>query len=242
MYLIDLKKSHNLCRHGLSFLSFFCTHSCQLIALVLLYCLDKTNAITIFPCISLRMLLHKSCAQSSGGVQRLQGCDPQDNETTQNFVQKILSDSLEKLENEAPMITRPIRWELGACWVQHLQNQTSEKTETNKSEETKNVPTVKGLGKQFGQLKEIKKKTDDKSGKGAYAKENASPNTDNAHTDNTTSAKEDKKAALQKLLPEAAFQRLKESETGLHAKVLNLSSRLQRFLTLLGVISQLYIT
>ncbi|KAF8689878.1 hypothetical protein HU200_041510 [Digitaria exilis] len=170
---------------------------------------------------SLRMLLHKSCAQSSGGVQRFHGCDPQDNEATKNFVQKIVTDSLEKLENEAPMVTRPIRWELGACWVQHLQNQTSEKTETNKSEETKNVPTVKGLGKQFGQLKEIKKKTDDKSGKGAYAKENASPNTDNAHTDNTTSAKEDKEAALQKLLPEAAFQRLKESETGLHAKSLD---------------------
>nr|CAB3448186.1 unnamed protein product [Digitaria exilis] len=156
--------------------------------------------------------------QPEGGVQRFHGCDPQDNEATKNFVQKIVTDSLEKLENEAPMVTRPIRWELGACWVQHLQNQTSEKTETNKSEETKNVPTVKGLGKQFGQLKEIKKKTDDKSGKGAYAKENASPNTDNAHTDNTTSAKEDKEAALQKLLPEAAFQRLKESETGLHAK------------------------
>ena len=111
------------------------------------------------------MLLHKSCAQSSGGVQRLQSFDPQDNETTQNFVRKILTDSLQKLESEAPMVTRPIRWELGACWVQHLQSQASEKIETKKSDETKDVPTVKGLGKQFGQLKEIKKKTDDKSGK-----------------------------------------------------------------------------
>ncbi|CAN6233123.1 unnamed protein product [Urochloa humidicola] len=167
---------------------------------------------------SLRMLLHKSCAQSSGGVQRLL---PQDNDTTHSFVQKILTDSLDKLESESPMVTRPIRWELGACWVQHLQNQTSEKSETKKNEETKDVPTVKGLGKQFGQLKEIKKKTDDKSGKGAYAKENTSPNTDNAHTDNTTSAKEGKEAVLQRLLPEAAFQRLKESETGLHAKTLD---------------------
>ncbi|CAL5056201.1 unnamed protein product [Urochloa decumbens] len=170
---------------------------------------------------SLRMLLHKSCAQSSGGVQRLQGCVPQDNETTHSFVRKILTDSLEKLESESPTVTRPIRWELGACWVQHLQNQTSEKTETKKNEETKDVPTVKGLGKQFGQLKEIKKKTDDKSGKGAYAKENTSPNTDNAHTDNTNSAKEGKEAVLQRLLPEASFQRLKESETGLHAKTLD---------------------
>lgn len=170
---------------------------------------------------SLRMLLHKSCAQSSGGVQRLQSFDPQDNETTQNFVRKILTDSLQKLESEAPMVTRPIRWELGACWVQHLQSQASEKIETKKSDETKDVPTVKGLGKQFGQLKEIKKKTYDKSGNGSYAKENSSPNTDNTHTDNTTSAKEDKEDVLQGLLPEAAFQRLKESETGLHAKSLD---------------------
>lgn len=160
----------------------------------------------------------------------MQGCDPQDNETTQSFVRNILTDSLEKLESEAPMVTRPIRWELGACWVQHLQNPTSEKTETKKSEETKDVPTVKGLGKQFGQLKEIKKKTDDKSGKGAYAKENTSPNTDNASTDNTTSAKEDKETVLQRLLSEAAFERLKESETGLHAKVLTLLFQLWRFL------------
>ncbi|KAJ1281414.1 hypothetical protein BS78_04G303900 [Paspalum vaginatum] len=170
---------------------------------------------------SLRMLLHKSCAQSSGGVQRLQSCDPEDNKTTQSFVRKILTDSLQKLESEVPIVTRPIRWELGACWVQHLQNQTSEKTETKKNEETKDVPTVKGLGKQFGQLKDIKKKTDDKSGKSASAKENTSPSTDNAHTDNTASAKEEKEAVLKRLLPEAAFQRLKESETGLHAKPLD---------------------
>ncbi|WVZ73330.1 hypothetical protein U9M48_021650 [Paspalum notatum var. saurae] len=170
---------------------------------------------------SLRMLLHKSCAQSSGGVQRLQNCDPEDNKATQSFVRKILTESLQKLESEVPIVTRPIRWELGACWVQHLQNQTSEKTETKKNEETKDVPTVKGLGKQFGQLKEIKKKTDDKSGKSASAKENTSPNTDNAHTNDTASTKEEKEAVLQRLLPEAAFQRLKESETGLHDKPLD---------------------
>ncbi|XP_062220553.1 protein REDUCED CHLOROPLAST COVERAGE 2-like [Phragmites australis] len=170
---------------------------------------------------SLRMLLHKSCVQSSGGVLRLQSYDPQENEITRSFVRKILTDSLQKLESEAPMVTRPIRWELGACWVQHLQNQASEKTETKKSEEIKEDPTVKGLGKQFGQLKEIKKKTDDKSGKSAYSKENTSPNTNDAHSDGTASGKENREAILQKLLPEDAFQRLRESETGLHAKSLD---------------------
>jgi protein TIF31 len=178
------------------------------------------------------MLLHKSCAQSPGGVQRLQSCDTQENEATRSFVRKILIDSLQKLENETPIVTRPIRWELGACWVEHLQNQTSEKTETKKNEETKDVPTVKGLGKQFGQLKEIKKKADDRSGRSTHAKENSSPNANDAHTDDTASTKEDKEASLQRLLPEAAFQRLRESKTGLHAKVFPPSCCLWRFLTI----------
>uniref|UniRef100_A0A0E0JY29 Clu domain-containing protein n=1 Tax=Oryza punctata TaxID=4537 RepID=A0A0E0JY29_ORYPU len=168
---------------------------------------------------SLRMLLHKPCIQPSGGVQRLQSSTPQESEYSTNFVRKIMTDSLQKLECEAPRETRPIRWELGACWVQHLQNQTSEKADTKKNEETKDVPTVKGLGKQFGQLKEIKKKTDEKSGKSASTKENTSANTDDAQTVNSSSTKEDNEAILQRWLPEAAFQRLKESETGLHAKV-----------------------
>uniref|UniRef100_A0ACD5YXQ0 Uncharacterized protein n=1 Tax=Avena sativa TaxID=4498 RepID=A0ACD5YXQ0_AVESA len=167
---------------------------------------------------SLRMLLQKSCAQSSGAVQRLQSSDSEVSETTTNFVRKIIIDSLQNLEGESPRETRPIRWELGACWVQHLQSQTSEKTDTKKSDETKDVPTVKGLGKQFGQLKEIKKKSDEKSGKSASAKESTLPNTSDAHTHNTGSTQEDKEAILQKALSEAAFQRLRESETGLHAK------------------------
>ncbi|KAG8070424.1 hypothetical protein GUJ93_ZPchr0006g44035 [Zizania palustris] len=167
---------------------------------------------------SLRMLLHKSYAQSSGGTQRLQSSNPQESDYTTYFVRKVMTNSLQKLEGEAPRETRPIRWELGACWVQHLQNQTSEKADIKKSKEAKDVPTVKGLGKQFGQLKEIKKKTDDKSGKVASAKENTLPNTNDARADNSASTKEDKETILQRWLPEAAFQRLKESETGLHAK------------------------
>ncbi|KAI4989341.1 hypothetical protein ZWY2020_036658 [Hordeum vulgare] len=127
-------------------------------------------------------------------------------------------DSMQNLEGEAPRETRPIRWELGACWVQHLQNQTSEKADGKKGDETKDVPTVKGLGKQFGQLKEIKKKSDDKSGKNASTKDSTASNTNDAHSDNTAGTKEDKEAILQKALTEAAFRRLKESKTGLHAK------------------------
>ncbi|KAI4990598.1 hypothetical protein ZWY2020_038961 [Hordeum vulgare] len=172
---------------------------------------------TDFLFVSLRMLLQKSCAHH-GAVQRFLSSDPEENEATTNFVQKIITDSMQNLEGEAPRETRPIRWELGACWVQHLQNQTSEKADGKKGDETKDVPTVKGLGKQFGQLKEIKKKSDDKSGKNASTKDSTASNTNDAHSDNTAGTKEDKEAILQKALTEAAFRRLKESETGLHAK------------------------
>ncbi|KAI5016963.1 hypothetical protein ZWY2020_037341 [Hordeum vulgare] len=80
------------------------------------------------------------------------------------------------------------------------------------------VRGTKGTGKQFGQLKDIKKKSDDKSGKNASTKDSTASNTNDAHSDNTAGTKEDKEAILQKALTEAAFRRLKESETGLHAK------------------------
>ncbi|KAI4992696.1 hypothetical protein ZWY2020_006678 [Hordeum vulgare] len=112
----------------------------------------------------------------------------------------------------------------GKCGEDHnlrqkwLENQTSEKDDGKKGDETKDVPTVKGLGKKFDQLKEIKKKSNDKSGKNASRKENTSSNTNDAHSGNTAGTKDDKEAILQKALTEAAFRRLKESETGLHAK------------------------
>jgi hypothetical protein len=81
------------------------------------------------------------------------------------------------------------------------------------------MPCKTAEERQFGQLKEIKKKTDDRTGKSAHVNEISSPNANDAHTDNTTSTKDAKLASLQRLLPEAAFQRLRESETGLHAKV-----------------------
>ncbi|KAE8766951.1 protein TSS [Hordeum vulgare] len=77
-------------------------------------------AMTDYLFVNLRMLLQKSCAQLPGAVQRLQSSDPEENEATTNFVRKIITDSMQNLEGEAPRETRPIRWELGACWVQHL--------------------------------------------------------------------------------------------------------------------------
>ncbi|KAF8389259.1 hypothetical protein HHK36_025952 [Tetracentron sinense] len=175
---------------------------------------------------SLRMLLHKlSTPQSSSGVQRSQSADFEDLQSARSMVSKVISESLLKLQGEAAKQMRSIRWELGASWVQHLQNQASGKTESKKTEEAKVEPAVKGLGKQGGLLKEIKKKTDDKSSKTEQGKEsNTSNSLDMSKKSDTTDQKElekqdlEKEMMLRKVLPEAAFLRLKESETGLHLK------------------------
>jgi protein TIF31 len=183
------------------------------------------------PC-SLRMLLHKpSTPQSSSTGQRVQSADVESLRGARSLVRKVLEKSLQKFQEEPTKQTRSIRWELGACWVQHLQNQASGKTESKKAEEVKPEPAVKGLGKQGGLLKEIKKKTDVKSSKAELGKE-ASMNNNldiNKRSENISQQeleKQDKEKEMmwKKLLPEPAYLRLKESETGLHHKVCQLRS------------------
>ncbi|OVA10298.1 Tetratricopeptide repeat-containing domain [Macleaya cordata] len=174
---------------------------------------------------SLRMLLHKSSTPQSSGVQRSLGADVEDIQPARSLVRKVLVESLAKLQGETTKQRTSIRWELGACWVQHLQNQASGKIESKKAEEAKVEPVVKGLGKQGGLLKEIKKKTDDKSRKMEQEKENITCNgSDTSKLSDTADQKElekqdsEKEMMLKKLLSEEAFLRLKESETGLHLK------------------------
>lgn len=155
---------------------------------------------------SLRMLLHKSTTSPFGAAKRAQGAGFEDLEPSRSSVRKVLEDSLRSLKGEGTKMRKPLRWELGACWVLHLQNPSSGKTEPKKKEH-KVEQTVKGLGKQFGQLKEIKKKTDEK-------KEGTS--VDEVRVENGQI--DDKENILQKILSEAAFLRLKESATGLHVK------------------------
>ncbi|CAH2042700.1 unnamed protein product [Thlaspi arvense] len=173
---------------------------------------------------SLRMLLYKSSTpQSSNGAQKLQNVDFEDLHSSRSLVRNVLGESLLKLEGELSRNARSIRWELGACWVQHLQNQASGKTEAKKTEEVKVEPAVKGLGKQGGLLKGIKKKTEDKNGKPEQGKELNSLDEMNQKSDTTCQRDvekqhEEKEMMWRKLVPEDAYLRLKESETGLHLK------------------------
>ncbi|KAI3513902.1 hypothetical protein L1887_12126 [Cichorium endivia] len=146
---------------------------------------------------SLRMLLHKS-----PGVTRVE-----DVNSGNVLVKEVLEKSLEKMKVEECKGTKSIRWELGACWVQHLQNQ--EKSDSKKAEEVKVEPDVKGLGK--GLLKGIKKKSEDKNEKSEEVV-NKSDNKETVKLD------EEQEMIWRKLLPEASYLRLKESATGLHLK------------------------
>ncbi|KAF9589841.1 hypothetical protein IFM89_028776, partial [Coptis chinensis] len=126
---------------------------------------------------NLRMLLHMSTTpQPCTGVQRIQNSELEDLWSARSLVSKVLQDGLEQLQKEATNPRLSIRWELGACWVQHLQNHAPENTDAKKTEEAKVEPAVKGLGKHGGLLKEIKKKTDEKSLNAEQGRDNVSTN------------------------------------------------------------------
>lgn len=153
------------------------------------------------------MLLNNPASTLPGGTHQSQHADVEDVHSSTSFLQRILADSIEKLQGESYNDKKSIRWELGACWVQHLQN---EKSEPKKIKETKTGQTVKGLGKKFGQLKEIRKKAEDRVD---------SISNDTTSNSSIDASKEDKEVDLRKLISESAFARLKESDTGLHTKV-----------------------
>ena len=175
---------------------------------------------------SLRMLLHKSSTPSPTGAQRSPSMDSEELHSARALVRKVMVDSLSKLDVETNEPNRSIRWELGACWVQHLQNQASGKTDSKKAEDTKVEPAVKGLGKQGGLLKEIKKRIDEKYNKKDPGKEESDTASQEINKkSNTTDGGElekedaDKESIWRQILPKAAYLRLKESETGLIRKV-----------------------
>lgn len=144
------------------------------------------------------------------------------------FMEKLIKESLAKLEEEEPGLEPGldyfVRWELGACWIQHLQDQNNtEKDKKPSLEKANNEMKVEGLGKPLKALKNNKKKSDSSNPNFAseYSKSNqeaenaASPSIETQHE--STAAENE--LVLKQMLSEAAFTRLKESGTGLHSKV-----------------------
>lgn len=172
------------------------------------------------------MLLHKpSTPQSSGAYQKLQIADGEDLHFAKSLIRKVLEESLLTLQDEGLKDTKSIRWELGACWVQHLQNPVSGKPESKKIEEAKVEAAVKGLGKNGGLLKDIKKKLDEKNSKIEQVKDVSLSNSLDMQKSSGNNQKESEKQDVEKenmwkkLLSEASYLHLKESETGFHLKV-----------------------
>lgn len=140
-----------------------------------------------------------------------------DQETSSCLIRSVIEQSLAKLEEEPAVSERSIRWELGSCWVQHLQKKETPADSNSKGYKDENGTelAVKGLGKQFKLLKKREKKP---TTSGTNVKEeNNSPLSDmNGGIDGGESNSE---AELKILISEEAYLRLKETGTGLHLKV-----------------------
>ncbi|KAK8956763.1 Clustered mitochondria protein [Platanthera zijinensis] len=184
---------------------------------------------------SLRMLLHKSPAsENKKTLNHSKISAHEEQSAAQDFVEKVLIQSLTRLEGEETDNSIFFRWELGACWVQHLQDQkNAEKDKVQVSDKVKkhaigkgtSETKVEGLGKPLRILKKSKKKQDvceddnTTSDRKSLDMEVGSEfrNSKSLHTPRETKVSESH-CTLKDLLPDSAFMRLKESDTGLHLK------------------------
>jgi protein TIF31 len=149
--------------------------------------------------------------------------------TAQTFVEKLLKESLQKLEEEENEKQSFMRWELGACWVQHLQDQKNsdkDKKQGGEKDKKKTVDKsmketkIEGLGKPLKALKNSKNAGTADTGSSLGTKSSAESQKDKPiELPQGESNASENENLLKDLLPESAFTRLKESETGLHQKV-----------------------
>ncbi|XP_057772797.1 protein REDUCED CHLOROPLAST COVERAGE 3 [Salvia miltiorrhiza] len=166
---------------------------------------------------SLRLMLNMPSVESPVRGQALHS-DCMVVETSRSLVQKVINDCLTKLDKNPATAESCIRWELGSCWVQHLQKQETpiDNNSSSHKDGNKVEPVVKGLGKQFKLLKAREKKS---PGAYGYDEEQNAGSSSTIMEDNT----EDGKFCasdyeLLKYVPEDAFLRLKDTGTGLHTK------------------------
>ena len=144
----------------------------------------------------------------------------------QAFVEGLLEESLAKLQEEEVEKHIFVRWELGACWIQHLQDQNNtEKDKKPSTAKTKNEMKVKGLGTPLRSLKNNKKNSDGNNLKMQSEKSKTQTEPENSTLPSTKPLLEananENELALKRMLSDVAFARLKQSETGLHRKVIS---------------------
>lgn len=170
---------------------------------------------------SLRFLLHKFSTESSRG-----GWTPQSNlegsEIHRGRVRQVIKESLKNLKERPSDFKKCIRWELGSCWVQHLQKQETTPGSNSKSSDRDNdaLHTVKGLGKQFKFLKKREIKGSSISSTYDGEENDCRPSILHVETElgDSSNVEVNRTEELEKLISEDAFLRLKETGTGLHLK------------------------
>ncbi|TKW31673.1 hypothetical protein SEVIR_2G121000v4 [Setaria viridis] len=180
---------------------------------------------------SLRMLLNEANSTGEKKISSLsQNHRHEELTTAQNFVEKLLKESLQKLEEEENGKQSFMRWELGACLVQHLQDQKNsdkDKKQGGEKDKKKTVDKslketkIEGLGKPLKALKNSKIVDTADMGSSLGAKSSAEGQKDkpsDTELPQGESNASENENLLKDLLPESAFTRLKESETGLHQK------------------------
>ncbi|KAG6393180.1 hypothetical protein SASPL_147416 [Salvia splendens] len=180
---------------------------------------------------SLRLLLHENVTtEQNKASAHSRTLESEQLESSQAFVERLLQESLEELRQEEHDLDAFVRWELGACWIQHLQDQKkTEKEKKPPSEKTKNEMKVEGLGTPLKSLRNRKKTLDGNTAD--QQNENLKSSADEvkdevekalnvieSQLDNGASENE---VMLKSMLSDAAFSRLKESETELHSKSLH---------------------
>ncbi|KAJ4827850.1 hypothetical protein Tsubulata_012996 [Turnera subulata] len=181
---------------------------------------------------SLRLLLHNPVpSEHSKQAPQLQALEREELCASEAFVERLLEKSLVKLEEEELEQHHFVRWELGACWIQHLQDQkNTEKDKKHSNQKDKKPPSetemkVEGLGTPLRSLKNNRKKSDEsmkirsQSSKSPYDAVEEAEAMGSVESHLEVNAK-DNEVALQSLLSNEAFSRLKESDTGLHCKSL----------------------
>ncbi|KAK7389810.1 hypothetical protein VNO78_25104 [Psophocarpus tetragonolobus] len=173
---------------------------------------------------SLRLLLHHTTpSENNKPMTLIQTFESEELAPSLAFVEKLIKESLAKLEEEEQGMNYFVRWELGACWIQHLQDQNNtEKDKKTSSEKAKNEMKVEGLGKPLKALKNYKKKSDSSNTNSTseFSKFNGeaeSPPLASIESQHETTEAENE-LVLKRMLSEEAFSRLKESGTRLHCK------------------------
>lgn len=169
---------------------------------------------------SFRVLLNKYISGSSGLDQSPQS-NSDDDESSKCLIRRVIKESLTNLEEQKAESERTIRWELGSCWLQHLQKQeTSTESSSKNPGDDKAESVVKGLGKQFKMLKKREKKLGSESNAADLEENGALSSSANAGTDleNQDNGDFNSEFELKKFVSEESFLRLKETGTGLHQK------------------------